>query len=571
VWCRRDSTDRYLFTGSVLSWAQDHQPGMRSEARVTINAVDITSQLANTPCPATMLQLAVLTDDPLVYYPLAEDSAATSGPTADASGNGRDSSYHQFQSVDTFLPGESGRKVKQVDLVAPAPAINIIEYPLNGEGDTVNLVRTAEVWMRAETITTSASGSLPFPSAFIVDARSANSAIRIAMLGTDLALNAVRTLYLSITDSTGSTVGQLETALPMNQPIHVAAVLDDTLSTFTVYLNGAALPVVDVSAGTFEGGTLEGVCNVQVSNTTKAQVAHLATYEDELSAERVLAHYLAGITGGKLQTAAARLEDLADFAGLVDAGLYDGSTMKANTYMAAADFSGSILDEMRKVMTAEQGRLIVTGDGVLTAYGRVTKWGPTITEHVVSQGTFGDGAAELNYAGFHREPASTAILRNIISITVGAATIVVQDRDSWRQWGRSAEQIDAEVASVVDARNLGVARLRLHGEPAARVDQLVVNLRGHRPADLDDVIDLCLALQIGWRLTAVIRPADGLGDDISEAVTLEGRTQTITRHSWDADMYLVPAHPSYTEQPWFILGDATYGRIGTAAGNQIPR
>jgi hypothetical protein len=263
--------------------------------------------------------------------------------------------------------------------------------------------------MRGETIST--QSTLSNPSAFNVYGRSANATIRMSMFGLNTAVEAVRTVYVSLADATGSTVAEVETGLTVGQTLHVAGVLSDNLTTFTVYINGAALFTADVSAATFEGGTLEGVCNVQVANTTKAQVAHLATYEDELSAERVLAHYLAGITGGKLQTAADRLEDLADFAGLVDAGLYDGSTMKANTYMAAADFSGSILDEMRKVMTAEQGRLIVTGDGVLTAYGRVTKWGPTITEHVVSQGTFGDGAAELNYAGFHREPASTAILR----------------------------------------------------------------------------------------------------------------------------------------------------------------
>jgi hypothetical protein len=52
--------------------------------------------------------------------------------------------------------------------------------------------------------------------------------------------------------------------------------------------------------------------------------------------------------------------------------------------------------------------------------------------------------------------------------------------------------------------------------------------------------------------------------------TVEGITHTFTDSHLETTLYLVPAQDTYSAHPWFRLGDATYGRIGAAAGNALP-
>jgi hypothetical protein len=80
---------------------------------------------------------------------------------------------------------------------------------------------------------------------------------------------------------------------------------------------------------------------------------------------------------------------------------------------------------------------------------------------------------------------------------------------------------------------------------------------------------LVFGAELGWRLVAQRTP-QGIGSAISKNVAVEGITHSIDGAQWITDLYLAPAVTSYTEQPWFIVGDVVYGEIGLFDGNQIP-
>jgi hypothetical protein len=565
VWSRRAGVTNYHFTGHIHAWPQDYLQGTGS--KVTLNATDLSAILARTPLPATALSVAILADSPSPYYPMQEDQLPT---CVDAAGSGWDTRYgsDKVEVVDSPLRGEPQQKAKGI--IETGGAENFI---ITATGPDIDLAYTVETWFKIDSLNTTLAIALGSVDTFGVGVSSTNAFVSLVAGTVEFDGGVVNTITATLLDATGATAATIQMPFSLRVTHQLAAVLDSTATTWTVYLDGRAISSATVSAFSFESGTVfsSGI-NVGTDENCDLKVAHVAVFDIELSATRILAHWYAGAVGGYNETAADRMEALAEFAGLTDAGLYDGATLKANTYLERADYGGSVLDAMRTIMTSEQGRMFVDGSGVLTAQGRVVDWGTTMATHVTSQATFGDDpATEYRFEDIHREPASTDLLRNIIQVS-GTATITARDEASVTRHGPANDSVNVTLSSPHDAYNLGLARLRRYATPQARIDRLVVNLRGQSSdSDIDDTQDLMLAMELGWRLTATIRPADGLGSPITQIVTVEGITHTITRDTWTAELYLVPAHDSYTEHPWFIVGDATYGRVGASAGNLIPR
>jgi hypothetical protein len=469
---------------------------------------------------------------------------------------------------DSIVRAQTGRKAKARSLVGVTGFDGTIAN-MTANSAPENLL-SLEAWVKVAAYDTATLAAVGTVVPFTVTAYGISNGLRLAATVTQgSAVAPIQTQWwVYVQDAAGAfTVGWAQDFV-MNVSYHVAVVIDDTFSTATLYLNGQPQGASDVSGLTLEGGSGTPALFVNVSSDESAgTVAHVAAYQRALTATEVVRHYEAGIVGGYLQTAADRLDLLAEYAGLTDAGLWDSSLMGAHTFLAVADYSGSVLDEMRKIMEAEQGRMFVDGLGVLTAQSRVTDIAPGVPAHVTSAGTYGDSApAEIRYEDWHREPATEALLRNIVTVN----GVEHRDTDSVSQYGPGDETFDVPIAAPGAARAFADSRLRRYATPTPRVDQLTVNMRGHLDAELDTAQNTTLGLRLGHRITATIRPASGLGDDIIENVRVEGRRDSITPHTWVTDLYTVPAGDSYSEGPFFTIGHATYGRIGASAGNAFP-
>ena len=539
---RRDAVTRTLFTGFVQAWPQSYVKTVHSQ--VSVKALDILSMLSTFELPVgTLYALTVLNNDPSTFLALDGDSFSFD---ADLSGNGHDGFLAGLSPVDTPIPGEAGHKAKVVDSQGVGDFV-----VLQSGGETIDLIRSFECWVVVDALGLDAST----PGLIEISARSANATIRVDLRATDIE----RFLRVAID---GVALGSVPNPVPLptlGTLMHVVGVLDSTLSLFSVYLNGALIFTRDVSGVTFEGGTALGGVGIEVHNVANATFANLVAYEGSLSAAQILTHYHAGVSGGANQPLPERMELLAEFAGLVDAGLYDDSDLPVNTYLGYAQFSGTPLDAMQLLMRTEQGRMFVNGNGVLTPQGRFSDL-VNIATNITSQGDFGDIAdyTELPFVDVQPIAATKDLMKNLLRVNLSGTTVSVADADSRSRFGNLADSVDTALFDPSAATNLGLSLLRRYAQPSTRIEALVVNGR----AAPDDLFPVLLHVAPGWRLSLTLRP-QSVGSSIVRDVTVEGVRHAITRSGWETTLYLVPAQLSYTEAPWFIFGDATFGTFGT--------
>ena len=565
VWARRDGVDYALFTGHVSSWRQVQVAGSR-DGYTAVSAVCVMRILSQTTLPGSQLAMAYMTDQPEVYLPMEEEAL---GPAVDLSGNGWGGRYSTLTQIQpSIVKSRPDAKAKGLDLSGNVGFDGTI---LNvAAGSAPENILTFEAWVKVTKIDSATLNAVGVVAPFTLDVQGVSNGLMLQARTDFSALGQqIHSWGGWLRDSTGVLTFGNGGIVSLNTTYHVCAVLEDTLQTFRFYINGQEqLPALDVSALSFESGSLTPSMLIQVSEDESGGIVqHVAAYQDALTADEVLRHYEAGIVGANLQTAQDRLDLLAEYAGLTDAGLFDATAMGTHTFLAPSDFSGSVLDEMRTIVEADQGRLFTDGYGVLTAQSRVTDIAPGETAHIVSQGTYGDSApSEIRYEDFNREPASEDLLLNVVTIN----GTEYRDSSSVALYGPAAEDVSLPIADPVAARGYADSRLERHATPRPRIDRLTVNMRGHPTTELDTAINTTLGLNLGHRIVATIRPAAGLGDDVVEAVRVEGRKDVITRHAWTRDLYLVPAGDAYNEGPFYTIGHATYGRIGTSAGNKIP-
>jgi hypothetical protein len=261
------------------------------------------------------------------------------------------------------------------------------------------------------------------------------------------------------------------------------------------------------------------------------------------------------------------MDAIADYVGLNAAGLYNDTNLASSTYLGAATLGGTALAAMQAIMVSEQGRLFVGPDGILQAQGRTADM-KDLTVNAVVQQTLSDSGvyAYASPDGVHIQSGDVDLIRNVIEVSIpnGPAALSI-DADSRNQYDERSESISSQLSDASAARNLGLSRLRRYKDATTRIDQ--VTLLPHGSTDVRYV--LCFQVDLGWRLT-VTRTPQALGSALSKTVAVAGITHTMTSTNWITSLYLVPAQAIYTAQPWFVVGDATYGRLGAAAGNQIP-
>lgn len=172
---------------------------------------------------------------------------------------------------------------------------------------------------------------------------------------------------------------------------------------------------------------------------------------------------------------------------------------------------------------------------------------------------------------YHRfRPAGNHVdnIRNIVTTsysTVGAITR--RDQTSIDAYGEGREFIDGP--TIPDARTasgLSAYVLRENKDPKDYVAELECHMRLTSGVNEFDTL---APVELGDIITVEHTPL-GVGSQTSRVVMVTGLRHVITGDQWDVLLYCSAAPIQNTAAPYLTIGDATYGKIGAAAGNLIP-
>jgi hypothetical protein len=559
VRARYNSVNYSLFDGFIQSWPQRYQGN--SDAYVEIEAIDLFSRLATIACPETDLQLTVLGDSPAAYWAFNSE-----GYDEDLTGNGAGGAHPALGVGTSFVPGEPDQGcqifINEDGFARTTFNAAQVEMP--------DVIRTVEAWIQIEELGNSGNDAINQTS-FVLSAGCVNSRHRIqAYVPTANTSIDPQRFYFSLADFGTANLSEYGFPFTLGRSYHIVSVLRNADTDWSIFINGEqVLFDRDVSAFAFEGATTTTTSPLVIADGLYARgtFAHVAVYEQALTDTEIADHYQAGLSSGAMETAATRMAKLADFAGLVDAGIYSGSTVGANSYHGRAAYSGSVLSEMQLVNSSEQGRLYVSGSGVLTFLGRNVDWDGTVARCTTSQATIGDSGAELHYPDIELEPVTVDLIRNSVTVNFADGAVTVRDIEAIGALGAECfDTVDTSLSSGSAARQLAQARLRRYADPTSRVSTITL-LPRKVPATFFPFV---LALEPGTRVTVRRRP-QALGSTIEKVQQVEGIEHTFDGGQWATTLYMAASHSTYTEAPWFITGDATYGVVGAAANNLIPR
>ena len=550
------ATSAVLFSGFVLGWPITY-PGM-VDSVVSVSCVDAFHLLEQSSLPGSAYGASVLADSPSYYWPMQE---LTDGGSPAAVGN-IDLVPAISSNVDLGVGYELGTVGQPYGESAGMVTGRGVAYT----PAMTTVPQTIEGWFGPHDLNAG-----PGITAYVNTTNVFGASLR--QNGTQASIYYTNSVANKRAVATSGTASHVDIAYdPTVSPTHYMATV--TASTVDLYMNGNLVASVALEAGTHTIGsssTSQVLVDTQQITATPSTtaMAHVAVYASALTATDAMEHYLAGINahghpfGERAGTRIGRILDAIGWPS-ADRTIGTGETVLGNWAPASA----TAMSEMRACEEVEQGLLFVAGDGTITFRDR--QWQMTATAAVTSQATFGDSGAETMYNDITIDGNRIDFVRNAITVSYSGANVTVKDSTSVGAYGIQADSVTATMLPTWAgylARQLAAFRLRLRKSPATRIPSLTHDVRAG--AGVATNLPVILPLELGYRVTVKRRPTGGTGS-LSVACAVQGISHEITPATWEATYYLAPCPPSYTEAPYLVLGDATYGKIGTVAGNTIP-
>ena len=289
------------------------------------------------------------------------------------------------------------------------------------------------------------------------------------------------------------------------------------------------------------------------TNYFRGSIQHLVVYKDyAATAADALAHYQIGagtyLQGTRTDERITFLADLADWMtdGL-DLGTGDSTVLGVNVT------GKGLLDALKEVETAEQGRLFMSVDGKIKFVDRNAEGSGNF---ITSQATFSDnpGVGEIKYADVVLTYDDRYIF-NEITVTQPNGTFYDEsDTTSQGKYFKRSLKIDNFIAdNPYYAVNTAIYRLGQYKDPQMRIDQMSVNARRAFAYQSP-----CVTLDIGDRITVERTPQD-VGAQITKSLIIEGIKHSITRDNW---VVTFNTDPTLQNAP-FVLDSATLGVLDT--------
>jgi len=222
--------------------------------------------------------------------------------------------------------------------------------------------------------------------------------------------------------------------------------------------------------------------------------------------------------------------------------------------MAATDFSGNALDEMRNVATAEVGDLWATADGKIRFRSRYNLYTATASRTV--QATFGSNpaAGELPWVGQLGLSYDRSTLINVVraSRPSGTVTEIGDEVSRSRYRDRAHEELNLALNDDAQVATWATYVLARDATPKLRFTDVEIDPRANEAVLYPQV----LTRDFGDRIAVVRRPP-GVSADTRECYirgihhSFQAPTEWQTR--WEVE-------PAVLGNP-FILDDPTYGLL----------
>jgi len=546
------ATTATLFTGHIMGWPIDF-PGML-DSEVNVTAVDGFRVLQQIAPPPNAYDASVRADSPNCYWTIdtIDDGAispATIGGVDIANFNNGDIAFPKPTPVDIITP------------VGPTQTLSNVGWAANGVPTVAP--KTIEGWF------TNLQYGVYAGTNVARAALNSTNWIRLAVGATDGTVS----VGYSNSSGAGSSYSYASTGWQI-ATLSVHLVLTVTASDLVLYANGAEVwrkPLaVGTSTNTFPSlppPSVQAVCQPRAGSPVNPAIYGLAVYGSGFTATQVFTHYSAGLTGWGHplgDRAGTRIGRILTAIGWpsTDTDLGTGSTV-----LGAYNPAGTALASCQDCSTAEQALFFMSADGKVTMRDR--QWQMTNSTSITPQATIGDSAGETSYVDIEIDGNHLDNIRNVVTVTYGAGSVIVKDSTSISDYGEQSDQVSTAAlpneAGFV-ARQLGAARLRIRKDATTRVPKLQITPRGGTTTVLPVILDL----ELGKRVT-VKRRQTGASYPFSQDCIIQGINHAITPSTWMTTLYLSPVQvTAYSSAPWLTLGDATYGRIGSAANNKIP-
>ena len=519
-----------LFDGFVESWPQEWQPPQ--EARAVLQAADGFKMLQLAQIPGGY-SARVLGDSPQAYYRMGESAGTT---MTDSSGNG----YHGVYVNPTF--GQAGALLADADTAGSlnfAGATKYMHIPaaaLQGAYSALSI----ELWMN----TTQAAGD--YVSLVERGNATANGGFGLLLTTSPYAIN------WNIFTSTGiKNLQSVASGLNNGQWHYIVGTWDG--STLRVYIDGT-LSNSGATTGTLGALALSPHFGVRVGGTLSytGSLDEVAFYTSALSATQIAQRYAAGRGVFPSQTRPARVSAVLDAAGWPTAErVTNGGT---ETMQASTLTNTTALQHLQDVTDTEAGRLFMDSFGRVRFDGRDSLFLPPYT---TTEATFNDNPLDEDALGYYdiKTVYDDANIWNDVRLTrVGGAEQVANDTTSIASYGlrtmRATNMLNTSDAGVL---SLAQYRRTQYKDPVLRFTLLTL-----RPGIDTDLWDQVLARDIGDRVR-VGRTPQGIGPSIAFDCWIEGVEHDIRPGFWETRWKLSRADA----QTYWILGDATYGLLGT--------
>lgn len=367
---------------------------------------------------------------------------------------------------------------------------------------------------------------------------------------------------------TSSTMTTKNAQITVNdgKPHHVALVYQSDASfgnTFDLYVDGQLATVsgsfIDVVENDYSFMTLgypiskSGTASNNFPNYFKGSIQHLVVYNGvKLTAADVLAHYQIGagtyLQGTRTDQRITFLADLADW-------MADGLDLNTgdSTVLGLQIFGKGLLDALKEVEAAEQGRLFMSVDGKIRFIDRNADGSGNF---ITSQATFSDnpGVGEIKYADITLTYDDRYIFNEVTVTQPNGSFYTASDTTSQNKYFKKTLNIDNFIADDgYYTANTALYRLQQYKNPQMRIDELTLNAR--RAVAYQSP---CVTLDIGDRITVERTPQD-VGAQISKTLIIEGVKHSITQDNW---VVTFTTSPTLENAP-FVLDSATLGVLDT--------
>ncbi len=592
------STTYRIWRGFIQEWPQTWSKGnagtangLGADSEVTVTALDIFSVVANAELP-DRYAMEVLGDSPLAYW-RCDDPA---NDLTDSGPNGINGAwYGNTEQAGALRPQHDGGRA-MLGWWTPDPA-TLYSESTGSTGEQSLPFTTAhgsmECWFYAADRTT-------FGGVQHLD--SGNGPSLIILRYPDVFGDSIVFSWQS--EDAVSDEGFLYFPSAPGQTIHVAVTYNDTTDAAIIYVNGQDVsnssglgasfyPLSLLTTGLFVFNFLRDE-DADVADGAFV-VSDIAIYDRVLTSTEVAAHYLAGATAQRLERSGSRVTAILDYIG-VPSGLQiigDG-----NSWLDYGPTPGNALGYLQQINDTEQGRLYVSAVGEIVFRDRSDDM--ERSSSITSAATFGDSGSELRYSDLVLDGGHVDNIRNEITVNPqsglarsfhststtdldlgaddrtltkgfqfeinGRGTVrpiivssTVRDSSSITAYGRRAEVFGSLHANQGDARNLGLWRLDRRSDPQIVVKQMTIQPRRSPTTLFPQVLDR----EIGNRITIRRRPQN-VGTLIEQERIVTGVAHEITVDNWTTTWALTEATPSYSAGTYWRVGDATYGKVGTA-------